>query len=181
MFSSCAISAEHTNHPIEKLDLSDLTAGRTWAQFLAFIEETRGNSVATCNARLAALHTLARFLASDSPDRLAQWQRILALPVKRGAAHTPIEYLKKGEVQALLDHIDRSTRAGQRDYAMFCLMPNTGARVQEISRSSSQRYQNRSTISGSTQGKGWQDETLPNLGTDCQAAPAPCKHGDKRW
>ena len=123
--------AEHTNHPIEKLNLSDFTAENV-AQFLTFIEETRGNSVATRNARLSALHTLARFLASDNPERLAEWQQILALPVKRGATRTPIEYLEKAEVQALLDHIDRSTRTGQRDYAMFCLMFNTGARVQEI-------------------------------------------------
>jgi integrase/recombinase XerD len=122
---------EHTGRPIEQLNLNDLSAD-TVAQFLAFIEQKRGNSIATRNARLAALHTLARFLASDNPERLAQWQRVLALPLKRGAKQTPIEYLEEAEVKAVLGQIDRFTKAGQRDYAMFCLMFNTGARVQEI-------------------------------------------------
>jgi integrase/recombinase XerD len=41
-------------------------------------------------------------------------------------------YLEPSEVDALLKSIDRSTRSGPRDYALFALMLNTGARVQEI-------------------------------------------------
>jgi site-specific recombinase XerD len=41
-------------------------------------------------------------------------------------------YLEKTEIEALLAGIDRSSLSGQRDYAMFSLMFNTGARVQEI-------------------------------------------------
>jgi len=123
--------AEHTGRPIEQLNLNDLTAEAA-AKFLAFIQEKRGNSIATRNSRLAALHTLARFLANDNPEHLAEWQRLLALPLKRGAKEAPIEYLEEAEVKAVLGQIDRSTKAGQRDYAMFCLMFNTGARVQEI-------------------------------------------------
>ncbi|WP_292588210.1 tyrosine-type recombinase/integrase [Mesorhizobium sp.] len=44
----------------------------------------------------------------------------------------PIEYLETAEIEALLAGIDRKTPAGRRDYAMFSLMFNTGARVQEI-------------------------------------------------
>jgi site-specific recombinase XerD len=40
--------------------------------------------------------------------------------------------LERNEADALLGSIDRSTRLGQRDYALFALMLNTGARVQEI-------------------------------------------------
>jgi integrase/recombinase XerD len=123
--------AKHTGRPTEQLNLGDLTA-EAITQFLAFIEQERGNSIATRNARLAAFHTLARFLANDNPEHLAEWQRVLALPLKRGAQETPIEYLEEAEVKAVLGQIDRSTRAGQRDYAMFSLMFNTGARVQEI-------------------------------------------------
>src|SRR5881628_3500340 len=122
---------EHAGRPIEQLNLNDLTA-EAIAQFLAFIEQKRGNSIATRNARLAALHTWARFLTNENPERLAQWQRVLALPLKRGAKQAPIEYLEEAEVKAVLGQIDRSTKAGQRDYALFCLMFNTGARVQEI-------------------------------------------------
>ena len=54
------------------------------------------------------------------------------LSFKRGAKTAPIEYLDKAEVEALLAAIDQKSPAGQRDYAMFSLMFNTGARVQEI-------------------------------------------------
>jgi integrase/recombinase XerD len=123
--------AQHSGRSIEDLNLSDLTADAV-AQFLMFVEEKRGNSVATRNARLAALHTLARFLVTNYPEHLADWQQVLALPFKRGAKQAPIDYLEAAEVKAVLNQIDRSTESGQRDYTMFALMFNTGARVQEI-------------------------------------------------
>ncbi len=123
--------AEHTGRPIEDLNLSDLTDDAV-TRFLTSLEEKRGNGIATRNARLAALHTLARSLVTDSPEYLANWQQILALPFKHGAKQAPIEYLEASEVKAVLHQIDRSTASGQRDYAMFALMFNTGARVQEI-------------------------------------------------
>jgi integrase/recombinase XerD len=116
---------------IEDLDLKDFTAQRV-RDFLAFLESDRHNSIATRNARLAAIHTFARFLVSEQPADLAEFQRILAVPFKRGARNAPIEYLEPHEVEALLKSIDRSTPSGERDYALFALMLNTGARVQEI-------------------------------------------------
>jgi len=53
-------------------------------------------------------------------------------PFKRGARAAPIEYLEKTEIEVLLAGISRATPCGQRDYAMFSLMFNTGARVQEV-------------------------------------------------
>jgi site-specific recombinase XerD len=116
---------------IEELDLSDVTAERV-GQFLSFLEVERNNGISTRNARLAALHTFARFLAAEQPAHLAELQRILGVPFKRGARNDQIEYLERKEADALLRSIDRSTRLGQRDYALFALMLNTGARVQEI-------------------------------------------------
>lgn len=43
-----------------------------------------------------------------------------------------MEYFESDEVEALLNSIDRSTDSGRRDYALFALMFNTGARVQEV-------------------------------------------------
>jgi integrase/recombinase XerD len=124
-------ASTQTATAIEDLDLKDFTARRVW-DFLAFLESDRHNSVATRNARLAALHTFARFLVGDHPADLAELQRVLAVPFKRGARHAPVEYLEPREVEVLLKSIDRSTPSGERDYALFALMLNTGARVQEI-------------------------------------------------
>jgi site-specific recombinase XerD len=123
--------AKDRGRPIEALELADITADRV-GRFLAFLEIERKNSVTTRNTRLAAMHTFARFLVAENPDHMAALQQILGIPFKRGARAAPIEYLEKAEIEVLLAGIDRKTSAGRRDYAMFSLMFNTGARVQEI-------------------------------------------------
>jgi len=122
---------QHTGQPVESLEVGDLRPDRV-TSFLAQLEDKRGNRVATRNARLAALHTLAKFLVTEHPQHMSTLQAVLAVPFKRGARSMPMEYLEQEEVAALLASIDRSTALGQRDYALFALMFNTGARVQEI-------------------------------------------------
>ena len=116
---------------IESLQISDLSAERV-GRFLRSLETERKNGIATRNARLAAIHTFARFLVAEHPEHMESLQRILGIPFKRGALEAPVEYLEKAEIDALLDGINRRIWSGQRDYALFALMINTGARVQEI-------------------------------------------------
>jgi integrase/recombinase XerD len=123
--------ARHSRRRIEQLELADLTSGRI-EKFLLTLETERHNSITTRNTRLAALHTFARFLASQKPQRLAQWQLILSIPFKRGAREAPIDYFETHELDAFFKSIDRQSRCGTRDYALFALMFNTGGRVQEI-------------------------------------------------
>jgi integrase/recombinase XerD len=123
--------AKDTKRSIEKLDLGDFTGDRV-ESFLTHLETERGNGIATRNARLAALHTFARYLSTRYPERLGEFQGILGIPFKRGARETPIEYLESKDIESLLGRIDRRTSGGQRDYALFALMFNTGARVQEV-------------------------------------------------
>lgn len=124
-------AAQDASRGVERLEIEDLRAQRV-TQFLASLEGQRGNGIATRNARLAALHTLARFLATEHPQSMATLQAVLAVPFKRGGRNAPIEYLEQSEVRELLGVIDRSDDRGLRDYALFALMFNTGARVQEI-------------------------------------------------
>ena len=124
-------TARECPRPIEALELADLSAERV-GRFLHALESERRNSIATRNARLAAIHTFARFVVAGHPEHLEGLQRVLSLPFKRGARETPIDYLEKPEIEALLGSIDGAARAGQRDYALFALMFNTGARVHEI-------------------------------------------------
>jgi len=93
---------------LEDLGLEAFNAEHV-TRFLTCLEGERHNGIATRNARLAALHTFARFLASKSPERLAELQRVLGLPFKRGGRNAPIEYLESVEVETLLQQIDRST------------------------------------------------------------------------
>jgi integrase/recombinase XerD len=123
--------ATETRRGIEMLEITDLTATRV-ESFLLSLERERGNGITTRNTRLAALHTFARFVVLRQPQRLAQFQAILNVPFKRGARQKPIEYFESRELDALFKSIDRASPRGTRDYALFALMFNTGARVQEL-------------------------------------------------
>ncbi|MFN2110282.1 MAG: site-specific integrase [Anaerolineae bacterium] len=120
-----------TKRPVDQLEIADLTVDRVLA-FLNFLEEERANGIATRNARLGAIHVFARFVAFHRPEHLGSLQRVIGLPFKRGAHEAPIEYLEAPEITALLQSIDQGTVLGRRDYALFALMFNTGARVQEV-------------------------------------------------
>lgn len=120
-----------TGRHIEALTLADFTADRI-ERFLRSLERDRHNGIGTRNTRLAALHTLARFLVQQRPASMAQFHTILAIPFKRGARQAPIEYFESHELDALFQAIDRHSDSGCRDYALFALLFNTGARVQEI-------------------------------------------------
>jgi site-specific recombinase XerD len=124
-------AAQDAGKRLESLAIGDLSAERV-ERFLAHLEADRANGIATRNARLAALHTFVRHLGTKHPEQLGLVQSILNIPFKRGAPEVPIDYPETGDIQALLDHIDRGTPTGRRDYALFALMFNTGARVQEV-------------------------------------------------
>lgn len=116
---------------VESLELTDLTVGNI-EQFLQHLETERGNSIATRNVRLSAIHTLARFLSGQHPEQVGNWQAIIAIPFKRGARQIPTEYLDAENIKALLEAIEQHSNNVCRDYALFALLFNTGGRVQEI-------------------------------------------------
>lgn len=122
--------ARTTGRPVAALDVPDLTVEHIVA-FLHHLEQERHVTATTRNVRLAAIHAFARFLAAQEPTHLDPAQRILGIPFKR-ARSRPITYLEHEELAAVLDSVDRSTRAGRRDYTLLATMFNTGARVQEI-------------------------------------------------
>lgn len=124
-------TARDAGRRLESLSIADLTAERI-EHFLDYLEAERGNGVRTRNARLAALHTFARHLGARHPEQLGLVQRILDIPFKRGAVEVPIDYPESDDIRKMMSHIDRRSPAGQRDYALFALMFNTGARVQEV-------------------------------------------------
>ncbi len=99
--------------------------------FLAHLEIQRHNSPATRNVRLAAIRTFMRFIEYREPSALAQIQRIRAIPMKRANTRL-VDYLKREEMQALLDAPAPDTRDGIRDRAMLHLAYSAGLRVSEL-------------------------------------------------
>ncbi len=112
------------------LDLGDIDPDGVIA-FLEDLETSRRNSATTRNARLAAVHAFARFVAARHPEHLEACQRLLAVPFKRACARV-VEYLEGDEVRAIIGATDRTTAEGRRDHALLLVMFNTGARVQEL-------------------------------------------------
>lgn len=112
------------------LDLGDVDSESVLA-FLDHLEKVRGNSVATRNARLAALHAFARYAGAHAPEHLASCQSLLGVPFKRGRI-AAVAYLEGEEVRAMLASTDPQTREGCRNHALLLTLFNTGARVQEL-------------------------------------------------
>ena len=117
------------HRPVDRLAVIDVTADRV-RHFLRYIEETRRCSTATRNQRLAALHALARFVGERSPEHLEWAGQIRAIPFKK-CGRTPVTYLEKPELDALLASPDRDTSQGRRDHTLLLFLYNTGARADE--------------------------------------------------
>lgn len=122
--------ARSVRRGIERLRVEDVSPARTRA-FLRDLEKSRGCGIATRNQRLAAIHSLARFIGLHSPEHLDWCGQIQTIASKK-VAREPVGYLEKDELDALLKAPDRRTVQGHRDYAVLLFLYNTGARADEV-------------------------------------------------
>ena len=113
-----------------QLDLADLDAPFV-AGFLDHLEQDRGNSVRTRNARLAAIRSFFRYAALCHPEHAGLIARVLAIPAKK-AERRELCYLSQPEADALLAAPDRDTWTGRRDHALLDVAVDTGLRVSEL-------------------------------------------------
>jgi integrase/recombinase XerD len=123
------VIARQAHRRIDGLRVKDLSAARI-RSFLQDLEETRGCGIATRNQRLAAIHSLARFIGVRSPEHL-EWYGELQQIMSKKVARPLVTYLEKDEMDALLAAPDRSTTQGRRDRAVLLFLYNTGARADE--------------------------------------------------
>ena len=114
---------------LDRLQVEDMSADAV-RSFLKHIEEQRKVSIQTRNQRLAAIHSLARFIAELSPQHVAWYGGIRTVPFKR-ASRGLVPYLEKAEVDAILDVPDRSTSSGHRNYVLLLFLYNSGTRASE--------------------------------------------------
>ena len=113
-----------------QLDIDDLDAPLIGA-FLTHLEQARGNSPRTRNARLGAIHSFYRFAALEHPEHARTIARVMAIPTKRYERNI-VSYLDLYEIKALLAVPDPTTWLGRRDHALLVLMIQTGVRVSEL-------------------------------------------------
>ena len=113
-----------------QLAVEQITAEAVRA-FLTHREKHNGNSATTRNQRLAAIHSLMRFAARQTPELLELATQVQDIPLRRVASQ-PMPYLEKEEMDALLATPDIGRSQGRRDYAILLFLYNTGARAQEV-------------------------------------------------
>jgi site-specific recombinase XerD len=113
-----------------QLDVDDLDAPLIGA-FLNHLEQARGNSPRTRNARLGAIHSFYRFAALEHPEHARTIARVMAIPTKRYERNI-VSYLGLDEIKARLAVPDPTTWLGRRDHALLVLMIQTGVRVSEL-------------------------------------------------
>jgi site-specific recombinase XerD len=114
---------------LDRLEVIDVSAPCVRV-FLAHLKQQRRVSVATRNKRLAAIRSLARFVAERSPQHVAWYSDIKTVLFKKTIRNL-ICYLEKSEVEALLAIPDRTMIAGRRNHALLLFLYNSGARASE--------------------------------------------------
>ena len=141
------------------LALEQLDAALVLA-FLEHIENVRGNSARTRNARLAAVKAFAHFIEYRVPSALEQVRCILAIPFKK-TDEALVDFLNQEELQALLDAPDPKTRSGTRDRAMLHVCFVAGLRVSELVGLRLDDLQTHPQASLRVRGKGRRERVLP--------------------
>lgn len=121
---------KETGTPPNRLDLSGFTSS-TIGGFLTYLEEERGNSIRTRNARLAAIHAFFSYAAIHHPEHSQSISDVLNLPTKR-SEHTNLTFLTEDEARALADAPTSQTWTGRRDRVLLLTAITTGLRVSEL-------------------------------------------------
>jgi integrase/recombinase XerD len=121
--------ARRSRKAVDHLNIVHVSADMV-KSFLAYIEDSRKCAISTRNQRLAAIHSLARFVGLHSPEHLAWCGEICAIPFKK-CTQTPVSYLEKAEIDALLAAPNVQSAQGQRDHRLLLFLYNTGARADE--------------------------------------------------
>lgn len=118
-----------TKTDVDRLVVEDISAERVRA-FLEYLEHDRRCSILTRNQRLAAIHSLARYIGARSPEHVAWCAQVRSVPFKK-APKAVVGYLDKPEIDALLRVPDPRTELGARNYALLLFLYNSGARADE--------------------------------------------------
>lgn len=152
-------AAERSHTQPSSLNLEHLDAPLVLA-FLEYVENQRGNSARTRNARLATIKSFFRYLEYRIPNCLDQARQIHGIPMKK-MDQGLVAYLTRDEMQALLDAPDTLTESGLRDRAMLHLAYACGLRVAEMVSLRIDQFDTRSPATIHVVGKGRCERVLP--------------------
>ncbi len=153
-FAARRLGTQPSRLEIEQLDVPMILT------FLEYLEEERGNTARSRNARLAAIKSFFRFLEYRVPACLDQALRVHAIPMKKFDQEL-VSTLTRVEIQALLDAPDPRTFFGTRDRAMLHFAFAAGLRVSELVGLTLDQFDARAPASIHVMGKGRRERVLP--------------------
>lgn len=114
----------------DKITLDKLTKDNIIG-FLDWLEQTRGVTIASRNIRLAGIHSFIKYLQTEDPSHLFEYQKILSIKNKKHQS-SEIPYLSLNQIKAVLAAPDSSSRQGFRDKVLLTVLYDSGARVDEL-------------------------------------------------
>jgi site-specific recombinase XerD len=123
-------AAERLRRAPSALTLEDFTPAFI-SEFLDHLARVRGNGNRTRNARLAAIHSFAQYVALNEPAHALLCQRLLAIPSRRYERKV-VQFVTAAEMDALMAIPDVSTWIGRRDRTLLLVAFQTGLRVSEF-------------------------------------------------
>lgn len=122
--------SEEKNITPEKITLEKLDK-ILFLDFLEWLEFEKNNSISTRNLRLAAVHSFFRYVQTEDPTQIFNFQKVISIPIKK-APKTAVDYLTPDAMKILLAQPDKYTRKGRRDLTLMSTLYDSGARVQEL-------------------------------------------------
>ncbi len=160
------------------LDFDHLDAP-TIGALLTHLEHDRGVSVATRNARLAAIRSLFRYAAFRHPEHADTIARVLAIPAKRGN-RALVTFLDTDEIDVLLSAPDQTTWGGRRDHTLLVVAVQTGLRVSELVSLRRHHVHLSAGAHVRVHGKGRKERVTPLSSHTVTAEGGACRGGDVR-
>lgn len=100
-------------------------------QWILWLKERRNCEPETCNVRLASIRAFLKFLGSRDIAFLYLYTAATQIP-RQKTLRKKVNGMSKKAVGALMAAPNLSTKTGRRDLALFILMYNTAARIDEI-------------------------------------------------
>ncbi len=121
---------EQHDFPLHQMTLDDLNKD-SLSGFVDWLSVVRKNSPGTCNQRLMAFRSFAKYLGIKDFTLSSVYADVCSVPTKKAAAKV-VDFLSEEGLKMLLMQPDTSKRVGIRNQCFMCLMYDTAARCQEL-------------------------------------------------
>lgn len=122
-------ASQFVSKPVDRLTVEDLSV-ECLTGFLESLEKDRGCGVRTRNQRLAAISSLAGYVADHAPELVEWCRKARTIPLKK-SERREITYFERREIEEIIASADVRTEQGRRDHAVLQFLYNTGARADE--------------------------------------------------